>query len=78
MAFLELELNSLRWTYILDFLVYLLFVAILFMFLGDRYGVLKIVTIAETHDTVFETKVTGPVGYYTLILGIYIALLIVR
>ena len=78
MAFLELELNSLRLTYFFDFLVYLVFVVILFTYLGDRYGLFVIVAANHKEATAFTTSVTGPVGIYTLILGIYICLLILR
>jgi len=35
-AFLEMELNSLRWRYLLDFVFYLIFVVVLFLFLSSR------------------------------------------
>ena len=38
-SFLEMELNSLKIRYFLDFLLYLIFVTFLFIHLGNRYGV---------------------------------------
>ena len=78
MAFLELELNSLKFGYFVDFFIYLVFVIILFTFLGDRYGVFNLVPINSKHAYVFDSEQTGPIGYYMLILGIYIVLMIFR
>jgi len=36
-SFLEMELNSLRWRYLLDFFVYFAFVIVLFLFLSSRW-----------------------------------------
>ena len=40
-SFLEMELNSLKIRYFLDFLLYLIFVTFLFTHLGNRYGVFE-------------------------------------
>ena len=38
-AFLEIELNSLKMGYVVDFIIYLTFVTILFIHLGNKYGI---------------------------------------
>ena len=37
-SFLELEMSSMRIWFILDFLIYLIFVILQFTYLGNRYG----------------------------------------
>ncbi len=46
-SFLELELNSLKIRYFLDFLFYFVFVAVLFIFLSSRYGLSKDFAIGQ-------------------------------
>ena len=41
-SFLEQILSSLKFRYFLDFFVYLLFVIVLFIHMGNRYGVFKV------------------------------------
>ncbi|TRY68237.1 hypothetical protein TCAL_06841 [Tigriopus californicus] len=76
-SFLEIELNSLRIRYIFDFIIYLIFVIVLFLFLSDKYGIAngilgaKII-IYKDEDINYE------VTYSLIILCVLLLLLIIR
>lgn len=76
-SFLELELNSLKIRYFLEFMLYLAFVTVLFMHLGNRYGFLE-VQLTEDGGYIFEIDGFGVVTLYILILFIFVIILIIR
>ncbi len=76
LAFIELELNSLKWRYRLDFIVYLVFVVILFMYLSNRYGLFTFQI--SNGAKAFTINGLGDISYYVLFLFICIIILTIR
>lgn len=76
-SFLELELNSLKYRYLIDFGVYLIFVIILFVHLSNRYGILKL-EIYGGGGHLFSHSALGKVTIYVLLLFCYIIILFMR
>ena len=76
-ALLEMELNSLKIRYFIDFFFFLLFAIVLFTHLGNKYGLFK-VDLSEGDGIIFTIKDFGGFSYYAFILFIFIVLLIFK
>ncbi len=76
-SFLELELNSLKIRYFMEFLLYLAFVVVLFTHLGNQYGFLS-VQLSADEGKLFEIDGFGTVTFYILILFIFVLILVLR
>ena len=81
-SFLEIELNSLRLRYVLDFAFYMIFVIVLFFFLSDNYGLshgfnstkMVIYTVSHPESSRKDYEIT----YSLVILCVILILLIGR
>lgn len=76
-SFLEIELNSLRIRYIFDFIIYLIFVIVLFLFLSDKYGIANGILGAKI-VLYKDEDINYEVTYSLIILCVLLLVLIIR
>ena len=76
-SFLEMELNSLRFRYALDFILYLIFVIVLFLFLSDRYTLSRTVK-GGGRSLYIDESIDFEVTYSLCVLGVLLLIMLIR
>ncbi|XP_023346076.1 uncharacterized protein LOC111715063 [Eurytemora carolleeae] len=76
-SFLELQLNNLRTGYIIDFLVYLLYILILYVFFGERFNKLKS-KLSTTVEVYYVTQLDYSITISTILVAIFTIFLMAR